>query len=125
MWRLRSRPGFLADLEMFLGNGISGGSGRIEISEGRFFGPAPFGEGEHDLEEINEKKSSSAAGKQVLEKRSWPLSVAASVAVVGVGIAISATVNPLFDRAVHWDWMAVLAPVLLIGLAVALRNRWA
>ena len=49
---------------------------------------------------------------QVLEKRSWPWSVA-----VSVGIAISATVNPLFDRAVHWDWMA--------GLAVALRNRWA
>ncbi|MCX8214151.1 MAG: hypothetical protein OTJ97_06550 [SAR202 cluster bacterium] len=108
-----------------MANGISGGFGRIEISEGRSPGPAPFGEEEHDLEEINEKKSSSAAGKQVLEKRSWPWSVAASVAVVGVGIAISATVNPLFDRAVHWDWMAVLAPVLLIGLAVALRNRWA
>jgi hypothetical protein len=76
------------------------------------------------LEETN-KKNSSAAGNQVLEKRGWPWSVAVSVAVVGVGIAISATVNPLFDRAVHWDWMAVLAPVLLIGLAVALRNRWA
>ena len=54
------------------------------------------------MEEINEKKSS------------WPWSVAVSV---GVGIAISATVNPPFDRAVHWDWM--------VGLAVALRNRWA
>ena len=64
------------------------------------------------MEEINEKKSSPAAGSQVLEKRSWPWSVA-----VSVGIAISATVNPLFDRAVHWDWM--------VGLAVALRNRWA
>jgi hypothetical protein len=119
-----SRPGFLADLETFLSNGISGGSGRIEISEGGSLGPAPFGEGEHELEETN-KKNSSAAGNQVLEKRGWPWSVAVSVAVVGVGIAISATVNPLFDRAVHWDWMAVLAPVLLIGLAVALRNRWA
>ena len=60
------------------------------------------------MEEINEKKSS------------WPWSVA-----VSVGIAISTTVNPLFDRAVHWDWMAGLVPVLLVGLAVALRNRWA
>ena len=67
------------------------------------------------MEETNEKKSSPTAGKQVLEKRSWRWSVAVSVAVVGVGIAISATVNPLFDRAVHWDWMAVLAPALLIG----------
>ena len=77
------------------------------------------------MEEINEKKSSLAAGSQVLEKRSWPWSVAVSVGVVGVGIVISATVNPLFDRAVHWDWMAGLVPVLLVGLAVALRNRWA
>ena len=69
------------------------------------------------MEEINEKKSSPAAGSQVIEKRSWPWSVAVSVGVVGVGIAISATVNPLSDRAVHWDWM--------VGLAVALRNRWA
>lgn len=74
------------------------------------------------MEEINEKKSSPAAGSQVLAKRSWPRSVAVSV---GVGIAISATVNPLFDRAVHWDWMAGLVPVLWVGLAVALRNRWA
>jgi len=125
MWRIQSRPGFLADLEMSSGNDISGGSGRIEISEGRSPGPAPFGEGEHDLEETNEKKGNSAAKNQVLAKRSWPRSVAVSVGVVGLGIAISATVNPMFDRAVHWDWMAGLVPVLLVGLAVALRNRWA
>ena len=78
------------------------------------------------MEKTKGKKARSAAGGgQTLEKRSWAWSVAASVVVVGVGIAISATVNPLFDRAVHWDWMAVLAPALLVGLTVALRNRWA
>jgi energy-converting hydrogenase Eha subunit A len=58
-------------------------------------------------------------------KRSWTASIAFSVVVVGVGILISATVNPLFGRAVHWDWMAVLAPVLFVTLTMVLRNRWA
>ena len=62
---------------------------------------------------------------QQTAKRSWTASVAFRGAVVGVGILISATVNPLFGRAVHWDWMAVLAPALLVALTMALRNRWA
>ena len=78
------------------------------------------------LEKTKREKSSPTSGdRQALAKRSWAWSVAMSVGVVGVGIVVSATVNPLFDRAVHWDWMAVLAPAMLIGLAVALRNRWA
>ena len=78
------------------------------------------------MEKTKGKGGSSASdAEEAPEKRGWAWSVAVSFAVVGVGIAISATVNPLFDRAVHWDWMAVLAPALLIGLAVALRNRWA
>ena len=56
--------------------------------------------------------------------RSWPFSVGLSVGVIAVGVVLSATVNPLFGRAVHWDWMAVLVPVLLIGLTLALRRRW-
>ena len=40
-------------------------------------------------------------------------------------LSISATVNPLFGRAVHWDWMAVLAPTLVVTLTMVLRNRWA
>ena len=78
------------------------------------------------MDKTREKKGGGASGSgRALEKRSWALSVAGSVVVVGVGIAISATVNPLFDRAVQWDWMAVLAPALLIGLTIVLRNRWA
>ena len=62
---------------------------------------------------------------QRLAKRSWTAAIAFSAAVVGVGILISATVNPLFGRAVHWDWMAVLTPVLFVTLTMVLRNRWA
>jgi hypothetical protein len=56
-------------------------------------------------------------------KRGWTASILFSVAVAGVGMAISATANPLFGRAVHW--MAVLAPALFVALTMALRNRWA
>jgi hypothetical protein len=58
-------------------------------------------------------------------KRSWRSAISISVAMLAVGIAVSATVNPLFGRAVHWDWMAVLAPVLLVAMTLVLRNRWA
>ena len=71
------------------------------------------------------RQGQASQKQQGSAKRSWLRSIAASAAVVGVAILISATVNPLFDRAVHWDWMAVLAPTLLILLTVALRNRWA
>jgi hypothetical protein len=108
-----------------LGDGISGGYVASKSARAGPWGEPSLARGDMNLEKTKGKKSSPAVGGQVLEKRSWMWSVAVSVAVVGVGIVISATVNPLFDRAVHWDWMAVLAPALLIGLAVALRNRWA
>jgi hypothetical protein len=44
--------------------------------------------------------------------------------LVGVGIFLSAVLNPLFGRYVHWDWMAVLAPVLFIAAVAAVRRRW-
>jgi len=56
--------------------------------------------------------------------RGWLFSVGVSAAVVAFGVALSATVNPVFDRAVHWDWMAVIVPVMLIGLSLGLRRRW-
>jgi len=56
--------------------------------------------------------------------RGWPVSLLASAALVGIAIVVSATINPLFDRAVHWDRMAGLAPTLFIAAAVALRFRW-
>lgn len=56
--------------------------------------------------------------------RGWRTSLAVAAAVVGVSILFSAAVNPLFGRAVHWDWMAGLAPTLFVVLTVALRRRW-
>ncbi len=57
-------------------------------------------------------------------QRSWLVSLAVAAAVVGAAIVVSAVVNPLFGRYVHWDWMAGLAPTLYVIAVVALRRRW-
>ncbi len=57
-------------------------------------------------------------------KRSWLVSFGLAAALVGVGVALSAVVNPVFGRYVHWDWMAGVAPAMLLLIAVALRRRW-
>ncbi len=57
-------------------------------------------------------------------KRGWLVSLGLAAALVGVGVALSAVVNPVFGRYVHWDWMAGVAPAMLLLLAVALRRRW-
>ena len=44
--------------------------------------------------------------------------------VVGIGILLSATINPLFGRFVHWDWMAGVAPTGFAALTLAFRKRW-
>ena len=56
--------------------------------------------------------------------RRWRISIVWAAVFVGAGVAISATVNPLLGRTIHWDWMAGLAPTLFIVLAVAIRRRW-
>ena len=72
------------------------------------------------------KNPNSARGQRERPaKRSWPVAVSMSVVIVGLGIVISTTVNALLGRAVHWDWMAGLAPMLLVVLTLVLRNRWA
>lgn len=57
-------------------------------------------------------------------ERGWLVSVFWAALIIGIGIALSATINPLLDRSVHWDWMAVLAPVSFALFAWALRHRW-
>ena len=57
-------------------------------------------------------------------RRSWRFSVAVATMIVGASIVISATVNPLFGRSVHWDWMAGLAPTVFVLVAVGFRRRW-
>ena len=56
--------------------------------------------------------------------RNWPVSLGWAAALVGIAVALSASVNPLFGRSVHWDWMAGLAPTMLVLGAIALRRRW-
>ena len=62
----------------------------------------------------NPKEGSPSRG----DNRSWVVAIPVAAVLVGVGIFLSAVINPLFGRYVHWDWMAVLAPVLFI-VAVA------
>ena len=61
---------------------------------------------------------------QALTPRSWKFSLFWAAVVVGVGIAASATINPLFGRSVHWDWMVGVAPTGLAVLAISFRRRW-
>ena len=56
--------------------------------------------------------------------RSWGYSLGYAALVVGAGIVLSVTVNPLLGRSIHWDWMAYLAPTLFAVLTLALRRRW-
>lgn len=56
--------------------------------------------------------------------RGWPVALAGSAVLVGGSIVVSAVVNPLFGRFVHWDWMAVLAPTLFLVVAISIRRRW-
>ena len=70
----------------------------------------------------NRKALTALAGRAL--PRSWVVSVIVAAAVVGVTLAISATVNPLFDRAVHWDWVAGIAPVAFLAVLFSTRQRW-
>ncbi len=56
--------------------------------------------------------------------RTWTFSLLWAALIVGVAIVASATINPLFGRFVHWDWMAGVAPVGFVALALAFRRRW-
>jgi hypothetical protein len=56
--------------------------------------------------------------------RTWAVSLFWAALLVGVAIVASATINPLFGRFVHWDWMAGVAPVGFVTMALAFRRRW-
>ena len=69
-------------------------------------------------------RHSAAEQARASGKRGWRTSIAVAVVIVSAGVLLSAVVNPLFGRAIHWDWMAGLVPVLLVAFALSLRNRW-
>lgn len=57
-------------------------------------------------------------------RRGWGLSLGLAVVIVSIGIGLSAVINPLLGRYVHWDWVSGLAPTLFVVLSIALRRRW-
>ena len=65
-----------------------------------------------------------ATDRTVAGPRGWGVSVFVALIGVGIGVALSATINPLLDRRVHWDWTAPLAVGLLVLLTTAVRRRW-
>ena len=69
------------------------------------------------------KPGRAKAGKDSVQ-RGWPVALAWAGALVGGAVILSAVVNPLFGRSVHWDWMAGLAPMLFVVLSFTLRRRW-
>jgi hypothetical protein len=72
----------------------------------------------------NKKTPNEPYGREATAHRGWGASLGLAAVIVGIGIGLSAVINPLVGRYVHWDWVAVLAPILLITLAIALRRRW-
>jgi hypothetical protein len=72
-----------------------------------------------------EQKMAKQVNKtETLAPRGWAVSLLWAVGIVGVSIALSATINPLFGRYVHWDWMAGVAPVSFALIVAAFRRRW-
>ena len=72
----------------------------------------------------NKARTGNSARSKGTPQRSYLASAVLALIGVGLAVAFSAVINPLFGRYIHWDWMAVVGPVLFLALAVALRRRW-
>ena len=70
------------------------------------------------------KREKAPRRRRQATPRSWVLSLSWATAIVGLSIIASATINPLFERSVHWDWMAGVAPVGFVALTMAFRRGW-
>ena len=57
-------------------------------------------------------------------QRPWLPSTVGALLVVGLVIVISVLVNPLLGRYIHWRRIDFGAPVVFLGLTLALRRRW-
>ena len=55
--------------------------------------------------------------------RTWARAAALALALVAVATLASVVINPLLDRVVHWNIMAVLMPALFVGFTVLLKKR--
>ncbi len=70
------------------------------------------------------KKNHSKIVSAGVEPRSWVISVIVAAVILAITITLSATINPLLGRAVHWDWVAGIAPVSFVAVLLSTRNRW-
>ena len=55
--------------------------------------------------------------------RTWARAAALALALVAVATLVSVVVNPLLDRTVHWNIMAVMMPALFVGFTILLKKR--
>ena len=74
----------------------------------------------HNQKQYVQKKKVSTQ----IVPRSWVFSLILAAVVVGASILASATINPLFGRYVHWDWMVGIAPAGFALLTIGFRRRW-
>ena len=72
----------------------------------------------------NKGTATPASAGSERKRRGWLYSLAWAAGWVGLAIGVSAEVNPLLDRSVHWDWVAGIAPTIFVGLALGYRRGW-
>jgi 4-hydroxybenzoate polyprenyltransferase len=56
--------------------------------------------------------------------RGWKETILSALALVVLATVASALINPLLDRTVHWNIVAVLMPSLFVLFALLFRKRW-
>ena len=75
---------------------------------------------------MRDRRTSDAAAKTAARApdRTWARAAVIALTFVAIATLASAVVNPLLDRVVHWNIMAVLMPSLLVTFTVLLKKRW-
>ncbi len=69
-------------------------------------------------------KGIGGGASEAAMRREWAAALGWAGGMAAAAVVVGAAVNPALGRSVHWDRMAVLAAVLFVALAVALRRRW-
>ena len=59
-----------------------------------------------------------------IEEREWGRSVLLAAIIVAAATVASAVINPMLDRVVHWNIVAVLMPTLFVLFTVLFKKRW-
>jgi hypothetical protein len=62
--------------------------------------------------------------KHPAKDRNWREALLWAAMIVGIATGASALINPLLDRTVHWNIVAVLMPTLFVLFSFLLKKRW-